>query len=326
MLIRPVQHEWEIWKWLAAIALASVLTLAFATAVAAADIPDRSAKPGLLPSEIVNSAVPMEIATQEIEEQNDDLGCALWQIFELQRKQKHEAAVIAWNDLTVPPDTVFWKWVALGQAASATGKFDEAEKLLGRAMDMRPEYAVPYYFRGILRMQQAYLAREWPDNVPSRRTRLVDFNPRQVVPNTKGMYELAATMDFEKAIELANTVLMDEAIIPNRFPTATALEPTVGDLLVSLGAESFRGKAHNTLGYLHMERGALDIAEEHMDHAVREGLAVVYGYHELGDKYHALGQHANAMRAHLKATKFSSNKMHTLLDAMRSLREVFTNP
>ena len=35
MLIRPTSQEWELWRWLAMIALASALCLAFASALAA---------------------------------------------------------------------------------------------------------------------------------------------------------------------------------------------------------------------------------------------------------------------------------------------------
>lgn len=35
MLIRPMQHNWELGKWLAAVVLAATLTLLFASALAA---------------------------------------------------------------------------------------------------------------------------------------------------------------------------------------------------------------------------------------------------------------------------------------------------
>ena len=111
-------------------------------------------------------------------------------------------------------------------------------------------------------------------------------------------------------------------MIPDGFPTRAALEPTAGDLLLALDAEEFDGKAHNTLGCLFLERGSLELAERHLDDAVQSRLDVVYGYRDLGDEYRACGRHADAMRAYLKATKFSANKMSTLLDAIRCLGDV----
>ena len=39
MLIRSVNREWELWKWVAAISMATVLALLFASAVGAVAIP-----------------------------------------------------------------------------------------------------------------------------------------------------------------------------------------------------------------------------------------------------------------------------------------------
>ena len=112
------------------------------------------------------------------------------------------------------------------------------------------------------------------------------------------MYELAATLDFERAIELACALQLDEAIVPDRFPTSSALEPTVGDLLLALGADNFQAKAHNTLGYLFLKRGALEPAEQHMDDAVQGGLDVVYGYRDLGTNT----AHADSMQTQCEPT------------------------
>jgi tetratricopeptide (TPR) repeat protein len=329
MLIRPIHQEqdWELLHWAAAIALALALALAFATAVGAADIPPKLVKPKLLPAEITDWAQPMQTdSVSAYAGENADVGRELWRILQLHQDRKHDAAIQAWNNLAAPPETEAWKRIALGQALVATDRFEAAEECLASAIDMQPDNAVAHYFLGVLRMQQAYLAAEWPDVVGAKPTRLVAQTPRHVVPNTKGMYELAATVELEKAIELAAAVRLDAAILSSEHSTTTALEPTVGDLLLALGAEHFPAKAHNTLSYLFLERGALEIAESHMDDAVRGGLSVVYGYQDLGDGYHVRGQYADAARAYLKATRFSSNKLGTALDALRSLREAFTKP
>jgi tetratricopeptide (TPR) repeat protein len=318
-----MHQELETWRWLAILSLAAILTLALATAVGAADAPKKAITPKALPTEIENWARPMPEFKQESKVETADLADQVWRILELHHRQDHEAATLAWNGLAMPPEVVVWKWLALGHAATATGHFEEAEEYLHRAMELRPDNALVYYCRGVLRMQQAYFAHEWPEELGRRDTRLVVHKPPQIVPNTKSMYELGATMDFEAAIELACTFEWDEAIVPPERQTTRALEPTTGDLALALGAEKFEAKAHNTLSYLFLKQGALEVAEQHMDDAVGCGLPQVYGYRDLGDEYRARGQHADAMRAYLKATRFTNHKMNTLWDAIRSFGDAF---
>lgn len=340
MFVRPIYHEWETWQWAGIIALAAALTLLFASAVGATDL--RTSQPQLPPAEIQDWARPLhqdvEVATtverkvSQADGSAVDFGREVWWILQLHRARRHDQAIEAWTELSLPDvgrgET--WKSIALSQALIATDRLEEAEGLLSRVLDVDPENAVAHYFRGVLRMQQASLAEEWPDFVGTKPARLVDFAPRSaaprhVVPNTRGMYELAATVELEKAIELAPGVRLDESLIAAGHLT-TALEPTVGDLLLAIGAEKFEAKAHNTLSYLCLERGALEVAEQHMDAAIRGGLTVVYGYRDLGDEYRARGQYPDAARAYLKATKFSSNKLEGILDALRSLKDSFLKP
>jgi hypothetical protein len=97
------------------------------------------------------------------------------------------------------------------------------------------------------------------------------------------------------------------------------LEPTVGDLLIALGAENFKGQAHHTLSSLFLENGSLEIAEEHMDNAVNSGLANVFGFRDLATAYEKRGQHADAARANLKAMAHGHNKVSPAFDVFRNL-------
>lgn len=328
MLVRPIHHEAEFEKWVAILALAAALCMLFASALAAADFPKR-ARPELLPPNMQEWAVPMPGRTEGTA--SPEVVREVWCILQLHHEQRHEEAIAAWNDLKLPAGANLWKWIAVGQALTAVSEFEGAEQILGRALDAQPENAVAHYFAGVLRMQQAYLADEWPDVITSRTTRLVavtapESRPRRVVPNTKGMYELAATREFEQAIEFAPRVHLDEALIPTEYGTTVALEPTIGDLLLALGAEHLEAKAHNSLSYLFLERGALEEAERHMDEAVQGGLTVVYGYSDLGDEYTRRGQHADAARAYLKAARFTPHKLETIRDAWESLRRALLTP
>jgi tetratricopeptide (TPR) repeat protein len=138
-----------------------------------------------------------------------------------------------------------------------------------------------------------------------------------MVPNTKSMYELAATIDLEWSIEFSRFVRMDEGLLSDCCAAEPYGEPTVADLLSALGAEDFEAKAHNTLGTLFLERGALELAEQHLDRAAQGRLEVAAGYRELVDKYQACGRHLDALRAGLKATAYSGGKLQPLVDALR---------
>lgn len=329
MYVRPMHHHWELGRWLGIVALATLLCLLLARALGAAEIADR--RPALLPTEIHDWAQPMgesSSATLAAEPPLAELGRAepqlaepIWRLLELHRRRRHAEAIRGWNELTIPTEMEVWKQIALGQALLASDQFDDAEQALERALELRPKYAIASYFRGVLRLQQSYLAEEWPDYVPGRRTRLVTVTRPLVPPRTRSFYELAATQAFEQALESRSGVQWDEPLVPHEFAGMSVLEPTVRDLLAALGADLWEGKAHNALSYLYLERGALEVSENHMDRAVEEGLAVVYGYRDLGNEYQARGQHADAARAYLKAARFHSDKMGTTWDALRSLRD-----
>jgi tetratricopeptide (TPR) repeat protein len=274
-------------------------------------------------------SVPMPGPTED--KVPPELARDVWSILQLHHDQRHEDAIAAWNKLDLPAGAKVWKWIAVGQALTAISEFEGAEEMLGRVLEAQPDNAVAHYIAGVLRMQQAYLAEARPDVLTHRNTRLVALTMAEPeswsgVPNTKAVYELAATREFELAIELAPRVNLDEALVPTKGGTTVALEPTIGDLLLALGAERFEAKAHNALSYLFLERGALEIAERHMDEALRGGLAVVYGYADLGDEYTLRGQHADAARAYLKAARFASNKLETLRDACESFRRALLTP
>jgi tetratricopeptide (TPR) repeat protein len=315
-----MRHETEMGNWLIILALATAFVLGLAVAVGAADLANRP--PGLLPPKIGEWAVPMprEESLESPAGDLDDPACRLWGILDLHRAGSHEAAIRDWNELSLTPETSVWKWIALAQASIATGQLEQAERLLDRAMKLEPENAVAFYFRGVLRLQQASLAHDWPDEFGLPRTRLTAFTPRSIVPNTKSMYELAATADFETCIELAPLLQIGELIVTDGCTTAAVTNPTVADLLVALGADNFEAKAHLALGRQFLERGAPDVAEQHFDSAVEGGLDVAAGYRRLVDEYLACGRHVDALRAYVKAVH-ADDEVDAIVDAVRGCYE-----
>jgi tetratricopeptide (TPR) repeat protein len=135
------------------------------------------------------------------------------------------------------------------------------------------------------------------------------------------MYEFAATIDFEWSIEFSRFVPIDEGLLSDCCSAEPYFEPTVADLLRALGAEDFEAKAHNTLGTLFLERGALELAEQHLDRAAQGRLEVASGYRELVVKYQACGRHLDALRAGLKASAYSGGRLHPLVDALHGWYE-----
>lgn len=331
MLVRTTNQHWELLKWAAIISLAALLSLLFASAVGASGRPETP--PGLLPDKIAEWARPMgenldsPVGTGVVPPPAAaDVVARVWEILDLHRIGKAEDALTRWGELSLAGPADLWRKIAVGHANLALDRLDAAEATLAEVLKEEPNHAVAHYVRGLLRMRQAVLAEEWPDFIEPRTTRLVATVPPLVVPNTRGMYELAATMEFEKAIRGAGEVRFDAALLPTDSATAMALEPTVGDLLFALNANRFEFQAHLALGGLFLDRGAPELAEEHLDAAAHAGLLVLDEYRELGDEYRDRGQHPDALRAYLKGAAFGEHKVQGLLEALRSLRDSFTNP
>ena len=96
----------------------------------------------------------------------------------------------------------------------------------------------------------------------------------------------------------------------------------MGDLLLAVSADNFEAKSHNMLSYLYLERGSLETAESHMDHAAIGGLTVI-GYGDLGEAYAEVGQHMDAARAYVKAMEHSPHKIEPARKAWDNLRDAW---
>lgn len=326
MLVRQHVHEhteWELFKWMILIALASVIALGVLTSVAgAAGLNSVVREPAPLSSEVEDLAAPMGELRVEEPPLAADLAFRVWQALELQHNQEYDAAIGAWHAIDLPCETTVWKQVALGQAYLATGEIKSAAEVLFDAQALQPDNPVVHYFLGLLRLEQAYVAEQWPDAVGPPATTVVAYKPTDVAPNTKSMYQLTAMMELEEAIRLAPDVWTDEPLVPADWPSRAALAPTVGDLLLAASANNFEAKAHNMLSYLYLERGSLETAEGHMDSAAAGGLKVV-GYSDLGETYANAGQHTDAARAYVKAMKHSPSKVEPARQAWDNLREAW---
>jgi tetratricopeptide (TPR) repeat protein len=127
-----------------------------------------------------------------------------------------------------------------------------------------------------------------------------------IVPNTRGMYELAAMQELRKAIELAPELDLQTPLAPDVWAAEDVkylplVTPTVGDLLAALGADRYPARAHNVLGMMYTERGLFEEAEEHLDAAAAQRMNGPTAYRELGAALEAEERYDDAVRVYLKA-------------------------
>lgn len=304
MLVRHTHRnledlEWEILKWIAIIIVAAALCLLFATASAFAGGPAARAEPAALPSGIEEWARPMEsefdwmMPTENAAEH-------VWNVFELHRTGRHAEALEAWTKIELPANMRIWKFLAMTDAYLGMNRLEEAAEALNIAGGLAEHHPLLHYYTGLLRLEEAATADEWRD-AEMGTVRLVTV-PR-ITPNTKSMFKLAAIMEFESAIEHASLVEIDRSLVSTDWPTRAAVEPTVRDLLLALKADRFVGRSHHMLGGLYLEKGSIEVAENHFDAATVEGIAVITGYRDLGRSFEEEGRYLDATRAYLKAAR-----------------------
>jgi len=133
------------------------------------------------------------------------------------------------------------------------------------------------------------------------------------------LQELAATGAFEQAIEYAAQVDRNQPLLPPEWPLESQLLPTVGDLLLALGAEHFEATAHVTLAQMFLERSNLELAEQHLDAARARGAQVAFGYQDLTTGYEQVNRPVDAARAGLKALAYGPHERDDLARLLANL-------
>jgi tetratricopeptide (TPR) repeat protein len=305
-------EEWEAVRWIALIAIASaVLAVLLVSVLAAAEEPQR------LSPNVGQQAEPMEPTPAALSDPlmaPRDLGVRLWEVLETQRSGQLHEAIEQWYALPLPAETDFWRNIAVGAAYMEQGQLKQAADSLELARQYQMHHPLVHYYTGLLRLEQAARAYEWEEAVGQPNIRLAAYHGPQdlqptpvtvpdVVPNSKGMYRLAAMHELQQAIEFAPSVAMNAWLIPDRAATDSMLRPTVGDLLLVLGADRFEANAHNMLGNMYLQDGMLDQARDHMDAAAAQGVQIIFGYSALGDAYAARGHSLAAAGAYSKAMR-----------------------
>ena len=290
---QPLRMEMELLKWLTLFILAAITAMFLLNTAGGEALPR---EPLLLPDKIASDAQPLETIPLV------DPNVRLREIIDLHAAGQAEAALEAWGEIVLPPPTEVWRQISMAVANLQLGQTDAAAECLATAVALEPQNPLVHYYTAILRLDQAQHAQQWYDAIGGDLIQLAVYRPQQVAPNTRGMYQLHAMMEFEQAIELAGHLDPSMALaLPDYRIPATVPVVTVADLLTALGAEKFEGQSHNMLGAMCLEREALDLAESHMDAADAAGLSVVFGYRELGAAYESQGRYNDAARAYLKS-------------------------
>lgn len=334
MIVATRRHlEREIWKDVAIVALALLLTALFAQFCRGQASSER--EPARLPVEVSLAARPMptEAAREDRYMQEtmrsgepvdpapplaDEAPKQIWQVLKLHRDRKPERAVEAWKLIVLTADKEVWRQVALAQAWLELGKLDEAEEALARATDADSNNAVAWYLTGLVRLRRAALAREWYDAEGPVQFRLVSTAEPKVSPNSRGMYELAAAAAFHRAIDTAELVDFDLPLVMQSTQASMA-SPTVSDLLIAIRAERFQSRSHVLLGDLCLKRGLREAAEKEFDAARKLGEPVATEYRALARSYREEGDRSAAFRAHLKSATQSPSLLRPLVEAYRDL-------
>jgi tetratricopeptide (TPR) repeat protein len=315
--------ELALLKWLALLVLAGALALLLVgTALGAKDV----RPPGLLPPDIPAEPMPERSSDlPDMEMPRDPFGLAaeLWKAIELQQSGNIDAAIETWEAVRLPRETEHWRLLMLGVAYLQRNDIDHAVAALEQSEEMMPDNPVVYYAFGLAAMQQAATADEWYDALNVDPFRLAAYPPTDV-PLTRCHYRLIATMAFERAVELAPYVDLDETLLPaawvipeGRELSVALMVPRARDALKVFGGDRFEAKSHKALGWLHLERGALAHCENHFDRAADLGEATGDAFRELAEQYEEAGHPQDAMRANLKAFSHGGGAA-ALEDAWRS--------
>lgn len=307
------QHKTAYWDevyWWVALAVAGLLAVVIVTQTAGGEMPPLFAPP--LSQDEPRSANPIEVPPS----------LQLWAVLQQHEEGRLEEAIGTWMQMDLPQETSHWKHIAMAAAHLERGELSAAAKSLDAAYDLGRDRALVHYYTGLLRREQANAAWNWNEELARKHARFVAYRPGSLVaPNTKGMYQLVASQELEQAIKLAPEVDRSSWLVPVIWVHGETFPPTVGDLLVALGANQFEANAHNMLATHCLDNGALQRAEEHLDAAAGLGLSYIDGYHELGREYEELGLYFPAARAYARAVTEDPGDHTAAQRALENLRK-----
>lgn len=299
LVTRHIRLETELIHWLLLVIAAIALMLAIATAIGAAD-PIR--EPPLLTAGSIAMAKPMprELVRPFFPESPPvrilppaEAAARLWMALESQRAGCFGDAISGWEQVDLPDETSHWQEIGMAAAYLQAGDLQKAEVHLDVARRLAPQNAVGAYFTGVLRLEQAAASGRVPGDTRRHTDMLVSYTPAE----DQLQWRMLAILELQNAIAWAGEIRLDERLLTiDPQIEETVVVPRVGDLLASLRADNFVGKAHHLLFGLYLEGGNLSVAEFHLDEAAATGVAVLYGYRDLAATYLEEGRGGDVLR------------------------------
>lgn len=332
---RHAHHELVWWMFL--MALAALLTLLLAnTPLYGIDDSNDPATPSQSATETWAEAVSQfrgaqfEAAAESfadtagglseygIVDPRQDAGLSVWNVLVTHARGDLNEAINGWQEVPLPEHAEVWRHVATAAALLELDRQEEASIALDAAWDADRENAVVHYYTALWNLNAARRSHEWLDAWTPEAFR---FTSRPVVaPNSKDTYQLAAMQQFEKALELAPNIERGELLVPTTWTHEPVLRPSVDDLLRAVGGYRFEGMSHSILGTMFLDRGQMELAEEHLDQAVAHKAPVAFSYQELAEEYEELDRPFDAARAYAKSLADGSAGSGQLRAMVENLR------
>jgi hypothetical protein len=299
IVTRHTRLEMELIHWVLLVIAAIALMLAIATTLAAAN-PIR--EPRLLPAGSIAMAKPMprELVRPFFPESPPvrilppaEAADRLWMALESQRAGCFGDAISGWEQIDLPDETAHWREIGMAAAFLQAGDLQKAELHLNVARRLAPANAVGAYFTGVLRLEQAAASGRIPGDTRRHTDMLVSYTPAE----DQREWRMLAILELQNAIAWSGNVRFDQRLLTiDSQIEETVVVPRVSDLLASLRADNFVGKAHHLLFGLYFDGGNLSVAEFHLDQAAATGIAVLYGYRDLAATYLDEGLTSDALR------------------------------
>ena len=325
---RRMHVEVELMKWAVIILWAIALAAIMLVRTAGGDELKPAQEPGRLPADMgsIAKALAQPAVTPYFPENPPQaivvdpcLTDELWGLVRQHEEGKVAAAMAGWKEIALPAKGEVWRHIAFGIGELQLGNLERADYEFDVARDYGPRHPLVAYYRGILRMEQAR-EQGLRDAEKIAVIRLVVYRNDEVVPATRGMYQLAAMVEFKDALARAEELNLAEPLVAE----AGEEGPTVGDFLNAVGAVNYVGQTHNMLAVLYLDRGLLTDAEEQFDAAAATGIEIPFGYRDLGQAFEEVGENGDAVRAYLKAmTHHGAGWVRPGMKVWENLQKVF---
>ncbi|MFT7643952.1 MAG: tetratricopeptide (TPR) repeat protein [Pirellulaceae bacterium] len=256
--------------------------------------------------------------------QSESLATDLWLVINRHENAEYDRAIAEWNSMRLPRHLRPWRNTAIASAMIHMGDLRGAEQSLADAIDVAPRNPVARYLLGVVRVHQAREAIEWPDIVGPIERIYVSTSPSSIVPNSRGMLELAAIQEFEAALKYAAELDYDQTMCMIDWSAAerTAMPvvpPTVGQLSDAIDAANYAGKSHLALAQLRLRRTDFEYTEFHLDQARDYGVPTGRTYMVLGNAYEEEGRMQDAARTYFKAVGTDTGLVTPLREAVRTI-------